>query len=155
MRRPFPLAASLLALPLLFAGCDAADDDDVVDPVDGTPPAVVDPVDGDDGDLDPVISAESGSETSMLDGAGYTPVAFEEPVTFEIPGMVCEYTCAPEVEKALANLPGVDAESIETDIETHTATFKVADGFDVEAAKIAVAAAGQPIGHDFTVANVN
>ena len=156
MRR-FPLAAAVLAVPLLFVGCeDGTDVDDPVDPVDPVETNVEVGTDAEvDGDATPVAGADSGSGVSAIDAPGYTPAAFANTVTFEIPGMHCEYTCAPEVEKTLAEMDGVDAESIETSVEDKTATFKVADGFDIEKAKAAVAAAGEKIGHDFAVANVN
>ena len=160
MPRLIPFA--LLCLPLAVVGCapeDDIDDDAIVtDPV-VTDPVVVDPVtggdldhdhdhDGDvhDGDMD-AFPVESGSNTS-LDTPTDTRVAgtdFAGQVVFSVPGMDC-VMCSPTVERTLAGLTGV--KGVKTDVDARTATLEVEQGFDVEAAKAALA------GVEFPVENV-
>ena len=144
MKRLFPLAA-LLCLPVLTVGCAPEDDvDDDIVPVGG---AAVDPVDPVTGDMDGgAVPVESGSGTTMTAPAPGVPVAdadFPGQVVFSVPDMTCPFSCAPEVKDTLAGLPGVIG--VETDVPNRTATLKVAEGFDVEAAKKALAAKSFPV----------
>ena len=150
MKHLFPLAA-LLCLPVLTVGCAPEDDvDDDIDPVAGDVD-VVDPVDPVGGvDADGATAIESGSGTTMAAPAAGDAVAaadFQGQVVFSVPDMTCPYSCAPEVKSTLAGMPGVLG--VETDVPGRTATVKVAEGFDVEAAKQALAA------KQFPVSNVN
>ena len=154
MPRLIPFA--LLCLPLAVVGC--APEDDIDDDAIATDPVVVDPVTGDahdhdgemhdgdvhDGDVFPV---ESGSNTS-LDAPTDTRVAagdFAGQVVFSVPAMDC-VMCSPTVERTLAGLTGV--KGVKTDVAARTATLDVEQGFDVEAAKAALA------GVEFPVENV-
>ena len=154
MPRLIPFA--LLCLPLAVVGC--APEDDLDDDAIATDPVVVDPVTGDahdhdgemhdgdvhDGDMD-AFPVESGSNTS-LDTPTDTRVAggdFAGQVVFSVPGMHCPDACAPTVERTLAGLTGV--KGVKTDVKARTATLEVEDGFDVEAAKEALAAASFPV----------
>lgn len=140
MKRLIPFAA-LLCLPLAVVGCapeDDVDDVDVVDPV-----APVDPVDVDvetDGDVVPI---ESGSSAALGSDYSATLASYEGPVTFSVPDMNCKYACAPKVERTLESIAGIS--DVETDVETRTVKFNVSKGFDVEAAKKALAASEYPV----------
>ena len=150
MKRLIPFAA-LCCLPLAAIGCAPEDD---VDPV-GTDPVVTDPVGGTmtddmDGDVDVDTDAtaiESGSGMSAVAPAGDAPALasadFEGQVVFSVPDMTCPFSCAPEVESTLARMPGVLG--VETNVDARTATVKVGDGFDVEAAKAALAEKRFPV----------
>ena len=152
MKRLFPLAA-LLCLPVLTVGCapeDDVDDDivapgatDVDDDVD-----MLDTTDGDadlDGGADGTMAVESGSGVSMTEPAGDAVAAadFGGQVVFSVPDMTCPYSCAPAVKSTLAGLPGVL--EVNTDVPSRTATIKVADGFDLAAAKKALAEKQFPV----------
>lgn len=63
-------------------------------------------------------------------------------LTLSIPDMSCEVACAPKVRRTLADVPGVG--EVETNIDDHTATFLVEDGFQLAAATTALEKAGFP-----------
>ena len=63
-------------------------------------------------------------------------------LTLSIPDMSCEVACAPKVRRTLAEVPGVG--EVETNIDDHTATFLVKDGFQLAAATTALEKAGFP-----------
>lgn len=44
-------------------------------------------------------------------------------VTFHVPDMVCEFSCAPKVKQTLAESPGV--KDVKVDLETKTATVAI------------------------------
>ena len=151
MPRPLPLAAAaaLLALPLALVGCD-----DGAETTPATLPhgdGVMDDAATEDGP-EPVVGASGENSVSLESEADFRQAGFTEEVSFEIPGMHCEFSCAPKVEAALAGVPGVAG--VETNVEARTAKFHVSDEFDVETAKLAVAEAASS-GEDFTVAQVN
>ena len=129
--------AALLCLPL-FVGCESNDAD--VDP------AGVDPVGGG------AVPIESGSGTALPDEraatlASATDVqgdeAFEGQVVFSVPDMTCPISCAPAVQSTLADVEGVS--DVQTDVSAHTVTFKAGKGFNLAAAKQALAAAEFPV----------
>ena len=137
MKRLIPFAA-LLCLPL-FVGCESNDAD-----VDGVDP--VDPVGGG------AVPIESGSGTALPDEraatlASATDVqsdeAFEGQVVFSVPDMTCPISCAPAVQSTLADVEGVS--DVQTDVSEHTVTFRAGKGFNLEAAKRALAAAEFPV----------
>lgn len=54
-------------------------------------------------------------------------------MAFDVPDMMCEFSCVPTVRDALAKQPGV--KDVAVDLETKTATVAVdEDQFDAEAA---------------------
>jgi mercuric ion binding protein len=97
-----------------------------------------------------VSGAVALAAVALLGGRSTTPVAATAPPSaveipegafvFSVPDMHCEFACAPKVRETLAGLPGV--ENVETNIEAHTATVFVTDGFDADQAVAALAEAG-------------
>lgn len=58
-------------------------------------------------------------------------------VEYEVPNMVCEFSCVPTVKKTLAQQPGVKA--VQVDFETKTATVSFdPNEFDPEAGRAAL-----------------
>lgn len=125
MKRLIPTAA-LLCLPL-FVGCEAETD---VTPV--APPA------------DGATAVESGSGSAAVQSDMAAKLAaYEGPVTFSVPDMHCEFTCAPEVQNTLAEMNGVS--DVEADAEARTVKFKVTKDFDAKAAMQALAEKNFPV----------
>ncbi|QDT17480.1 heavy-metal-associated domain-containing protein [Alienimonas californiensis] len=134
MKRLIPFAA-LLCLPLALVGC--APEDGAVDPV-----APVAPVDG-DVDVESGSAVESGSSAALGSDATAILASYEGPVTFTVPDMNCPISCAPAVQNTLAELEGVS--DVQTDVPTNTVKFNVGKGFNLEAAKKALAAKNFPV----------
>ena len=63
-------------------------------------------------------------------------------VSLEVPAMSCPLGCAPQVEKTLAGLPGVEAVHIDFATKRATCTLKDMDEFDAVGAVDALAKAG-------------
>ena len=132
MKRLIPFAA-LLCLPLAVVGCAPEDDVDTVDPVDPVAP-------GGTMEGEPV---ESGSGAALGSDYSATLASYEGPVTFSVPDMNCPISCAPAVQNTLAGIDGVS--DVQTDVATHTVKFNVSKGFNVDAAKKALADANFPV----------
>lgn len=71
------------------------------------------------------------------------PTTSPEEVVIKVPGMTCE-SCVEKVTQALAAIPWVNRDSIQTDRKARQAKFTVTDPklFDFEQVKDQVAAAG-------------
>ena len=86
----------------------------------------------------PVSAAGDAVPEGTLAGVDVPEGAY----VFSVPDMHCEFACAPKVKEALSGIDGV--EKVETDVETHTATVFVKDGFDESLAVAALKDAGFP-----------
>ena len=139
MKRPF--LSALLCLPLAALGCAPEDD---ADPL-ADDPLADDAVAGDvDGDATAIVTG-SGSSTVGLDTFPAVADAgdFAGQVVFSVPDMHCPYSCAPAVKGTLASMPGIS--EVETDADARTVTFKAGEGFDLAAAKAALADKNFPV----------
>lgn len=68
--------------------------------------------------------------------------ASEETLTLSVPGMHCEFACAPKIRETLTAVPGVSG--VETNVDDKTATIVVGDGFDLATAVAKLEEAGYP-----------
>lgn len=105
---------------LFFCGCSNPDDSSGTGTV--TPAA---PVDG-SGDK------EDAMDEDKLENASNTATGGFQRVSLNVPNMTCS-GCAGSVRSALANIEGVDEDSIETDISQHLVSFQVRSGVDLDA----------------------
>ena len=87
------------------------------------------------------LSLSGNSTTETPTAAAAVPTAGDS-LVLSVPTMHCEFACAPKVRETLAAVPGV--EDVETNVEKHTATIRIGEGFDVEKALAALSAAGYP-----------
>lgn len=90
-----------------------------------------------------LVATKSPTNSAVVDATpAQQTVAPGSQLTLSIPDMSCEVACAPKVRRTLAEIPGVG--EVETNIDDHTATFLVEDGFQLAAATIALEKAGFP-----------
>lgn len=87
------------------------------------------------GDPLPTAKTTAASEVSTGEPAGKT-------LTLNVPGMHCEFACAPKVRQTLAAVPGVN--DVATSVEDRTATIAIGDGFDLGTALAKLDEAGYP-----------
>jgi copper chaperone CopZ len=88
-------------------------------------------------------SLESGSALSLSNGGTMTLAGYETTMTFTVPDMHCKYTCAPTVERTLAQMDGVS--EVKADPDARTVSFTAGEGFDLSAAKAALAEVNFPV----------
>ena len=87
------------------------------------------------------VQSSAGSASEAPPAATATSQTGET-LTLSVPGMHCEFACAPKVRETLAAVPGVNA--VETNVETKTATVVVGEGFKLDLAMAKLEEAGYP-----------
>lgn len=84
-------------------------------------------------------STNAATESAAVPSS--TPAA-KQNVILSVPGMHCEFACAPKVRETLAAVPGVGG--VETNVDEKTATITVKEGFQLDRAIAALDEAGYP-----------
>ena len=87
------------------------------------------------------VQSSAGPAAEVPPAAAATSQAGQT-LTLSVPGMHCEFACAPKVRETLAAVPGVN--TVETDVETKTATVVVGEGFKLDVAVAKLEKAGYP-----------